>query len=194
MATAVVLHNCSQSDKNDVITDVFRAKAVLFGSPTVNRGILTSMAGLLEMIRGLKLKGKKAGAFGCYGWSGESVAILPEAAREAGFEVQGEALKALWDPDEEATARAVEFGRSFARTVWPVVCANQAHQRRGSREASFPASAILTILPRDWISSSLRKAENACARLTEDELHSAQTATLHADCGYPPAALMPMPA
>lgn len=116
-ATAIVLHNCSRSDKNDVITDVFRAKAVLLGSPTVNRGILTSMAGLLEMIRGLKLKGKKAGAFGCYGWSGESVGVLAEAARGAGFEIQGEGLKALWDPDQEASERAVEYGRSFARAL-----------------------------------------------------------------------------
>jgi len=116
-ATAIVLHNCSRSDKNDIVTDVFRAKAVLFGSPTVNRGILTSMAGLLEMIRGLKLKGKKAGTFGCYGWSGESVAMLAEAARGAGFEIQGEGLKALWDPDRDASERAVEYGRNFARAL-----------------------------------------------------------------------------
>jgi anaerobic nitric oxide reductase flavorubredoxin len=69
-ATIVVLHNCSKTNKSDIITDVFRSKAVLFGSPTINRGILTSLAGLLEEIRGLRFKGKKASAFGCYGWSG----------------------------------------------------------------------------------------------------------------------------
>ena len=114
-STTVVLHNCSRSDKNDVITDVFRSKGVLFGSPTINRGILTAMAGLLEEIRGLRFKGKKAGAFGCYGWSGESPAMLAEAAKAAGFEVQGDALKALWNPDDKAIAEAVEFGRSFVK-------------------------------------------------------------------------------
>ncbi len=114
-STTVVLRNCSKSDKNDVITDVFRAKAVLFGSPTVNRGILTSLAGILEEIRGLQFKGKKAGAFGCYGWSGESVVMLAEAAAAAGFEIKGNGLKALWDPDEEAITRAAEYGRKFAQ-------------------------------------------------------------------------------
>jgi flavorubredoxin len=116
-STAVVLHNCSKSDKNDVITDVFRAKAVLFGSPTVNRGILTSLAGLLEEMRGLKFKGKKAGTFGCYGWSGESVAALAEAARGAGFEIVGDGCKVLWNPDGESVAKAMDFGRSFARAL-----------------------------------------------------------------------------
>jgi flavorubredoxin len=114
-ATTVVLHNSSKSDKNDIITDVFRSKAVLFGSPTINRGILTSLAGLLEEIRGLRFKGKKANAFGCYGWSGESVKMISEAARGAGLEIEGEGFKALWYPDGEAIAKAVEYGRMFAR-------------------------------------------------------------------------------
>ncbi len=116
-STAVVLHNCAKSDKNDVVTSIFRSKAVLFGSPTVNRGILTSVAGLLEMLRGLKFKGKKAGAFGCYGWSGESVALLSTAAKEAGFQVLNDGIKALWDPDESALAKAVEYGKGFARLL-----------------------------------------------------------------------------
>jgi flavorubredoxin len=115
-STTVVLHNVSKSDKNDVITDVFRSKGVLFGSPTVNKGILTAMAGLLEEIRGLNFKGKKAGAFGCYGWSGESPAMLAEAAKAAGFELAADSLKALWAPDETAIAQAVEFGKKFAKS------------------------------------------------------------------------------
>jgi anaerobic nitric oxide reductase flavorubredoxin len=114
-STTVVLHNCAKSDKNDVITEVFRSKAVLFGSPTVNRGILTSLAALFEEIRGLRFKGKKAGVFGCYGWSGESIAVLAEAAKAAGFEPKGDGLKALWNPDEASLALAVQYGRDFAR-------------------------------------------------------------------------------
>jgi anaerobic nitric oxide reductase flavorubredoxin len=116
-STTVVLHNSAKSDKNDIITDVFRSRAVLFGSPTVNRGILTSLAGILEEIQGLRFRGKKAGAFGCYGWSGESVKVLAERARAAGFEIKDDGLKALWDPDEEATARAIEYGIAFAKTL-----------------------------------------------------------------------------
>ena len=106
----VKLFNSSRSDKNDIITEVFKSKAVLIGCPTVNRGILNSLAGLLEEIRGLAFKNKKATAFGTYGWSGESVKVLTEGLQKAGFQVMTDGLKVLWNPDEEGMNASFEFG------------------------------------------------------------------------------------
>ena len=39
-AVAVKLYNIARSDKNDVITEIFKSKAILVGSSTINRGIL----------------------------------------------------------------------------------------------------------------------------------------------------------
>ena len=116
-STTVVVHNVAKTDKNDVITDVFRSKALVLGSPTVNKGMLNAVAGLLEEMKGLRFKGKKAAAFGCYGWSGESPKLLAAALAEAGFEVAGEVHGCLWEPDEAALAAAAEFGRRFASTL-----------------------------------------------------------------------------
>jgi anaerobic nitric oxide reductase flavorubredoxin len=116
-ATSVVVHNAAKTDKNDVITDVFRAKAVLVGSPTVNKGILNAVAGLMEEITGLRFKGKKAAAFGCYGWSGESPKVLTESLTKAGFEIVDDGFQSLWEPDSAALAFAREYGRSFARKI-----------------------------------------------------------------------------
>ena len=52
----VKLFNVAHEDKNDVLTEVFRSKAVLVGSPTINYGYSFAIAGLLEMMRGLKFK------------------------------------------------------------------------------------------------------------------------------------------
>ena len=82
----VKLYNIARSDINDVVTEVFKSKTILLGSPTINRGILCAMASLIDMITGLKFKNKKAAAFGCYGWSGESVKMLSEQLTKAGFE------------------------------------------------------------------------------------------------------------
>src|SRR4030067_1135235 len=38
---AVKLFNISRSDKNDVVTEVFKSKGILVGSPTINRGLLS---------------------------------------------------------------------------------------------------------------------------------------------------------
>ena len=68
-AVTVKLFNAAHHDKNDILTEVFHSKAVLVGCPTINTGVSYAIAGLLEMIHGLKLKGKKSAAFGSYGWA-----------------------------------------------------------------------------------------------------------------------------
>jgi flavorubredoxin len=115
--TDVRLFNNAKRDKNDNITDIFRSKAVLFGSPTINKGILSSMASLIEEVKGLRFKNKKAAAFGPYGWSGESVPLLNKALEECGFEVVNQGLKTLWEPDEEILEEAIKFGRDFAGRI-----------------------------------------------------------------------------
>ena len=114
-AVAVKLYNISRSDKNDVITEIFRSKAILVGSPTINRGMLFAMAGLLEMIKGLGFKKKKAAAFGCYGWSGESVKIITESLQESGFELLNDGIRSNWMPGDEMLAQCYAFGTDIAQ-------------------------------------------------------------------------------
>ena len=113
-ALNVKLFNAAQRDKNDIIAEIFKSKALVLGSPTINKGILTSIAALLEEIRGLGFKGKKAAVFGAYGWSGESVGVLKDSLARAGFHVVDDGLKALWNPDDEARGRCFEYGRKLA--------------------------------------------------------------------------------
>lgn len=110
---AVKLYNCAKRDKNDIITEVFKSKLILVGSSTINNGILSAAAGILEMIKGLKFTDKKAAAFGSYGWSGESVKIITEELNESKFEIVSEGIRELWSPDEEALQRCREFGKNL---------------------------------------------------------------------------------
>ena len=110
----VKLYNIFRSDINNVVTEVFKSKAILLGSPNINKGILNAMAALIDMIAGLRFKNKKAAAFGCYGWSGESVKILTDRLANSGFEVISDGLKTLWQPGGEELAQALVFGREFA--------------------------------------------------------------------------------
>jgi len=111
----VKLYNAAKTDKNDIITELFRSKGILFGSSTVNKGIMNATGGLLEMIRGLGFKNKKAAAFGSYGWSGESVKIIEEKLKDAKLEVLESGPRILWNPDEEGIKECYEFGRRFAQ-------------------------------------------------------------------------------
>ena len=98
--TVVKVFNVAKADKNEIMTEVFKSKAIAVGSPTVGNSILSSVAGWLEFLKQLKFKNKKAAAFGCYGWSGESVKILKELLAGAGFAVVDEEIRSLWNPEE----------------------------------------------------------------------------------------------
>ena len=99
--TVVKVFNISKSDKNEVMTEVFKSKALAVGSPTVANSILSPVAGWLEFLKQLKFKKKKVAAFGCYGWSGESVKVLQESLKTAGFSVIPENIRAEWVAKEE---------------------------------------------------------------------------------------------
>ena len=112
--TTVKIFNAAKEDKNDILTEIFSSKAVLVGSPTVNYGYTYAIAGIMEMLKGLRLKGKKAAAFGSYGWSGEAAKQLSALLAEAGFEVVDEGIRALWVPDSDVLASCEEYGKQFA--------------------------------------------------------------------------------
>jgi anaerobic nitric oxide reductase flavorubredoxin len=115
--TTVKLYNLAKMDKTDLMTEIFKSRAVLIGSSTVNNGMLRDVAAVLEEMRGMKFKNKKAAAFGCYGWSGEAVKLISSRLDEAGFEVINEGLREKWAPAGETAERCFEFGAQFAASL-----------------------------------------------------------------------------
>jgi flavorubredoxin len=112
-SVTIKLYNAAKTDKTDIITEVFCSRAILVGSPTVNNGYLYSIAGILELIRGAKLKKKKAAAFGSYGWSGESVKLINEELVKAGFTLVDDGFRTLWVPDDDVLSKLREYGKNF---------------------------------------------------------------------------------
>ncbi len=112
--TTIKVFNMAKSDKNDVISEVFKSKGVVLGSSTINRSYLSSMAAILDEMKGLGFKNKKGASFGCYGWSGESPKHLSDDLADAGFAVNHAPLKALWNPDDVALKAAFDFGKQLA--------------------------------------------------------------------------------
>jgi flavorubredoxin len=109
--------NAARNDSTHVLTEIFRAAGTLLGSPTYNNGLLHSMAGIAEGIRGMKLKGKLGAAFGSYGWSGEAPQILSDSLAKSGFKVVSDPLKVVNNPTEEELAACAAYGETFAKAV-----------------------------------------------------------------------------
>lgn len=113
----IKIMNTAKDDKTEILTQVFKSKMILVGSPTVNNGYLYSIAGILEMIKGMKLKNKKAVAFGSYGWSGEAVSQITQKLKDAGFEIINDGIKQVWTPDKTMEKEGIKFGEEIGANL-----------------------------------------------------------------------------
>lgn len=104
--TTIKVFNIGKTDKNDVMTEIFRSKAIAVGSPTVSQHILSDVGGWLDFLKECRFKNKKAAVFGCYGWSGEGNKVLREKLQDAGFAVIDEEVRCNWNPTEEHSEQA----------------------------------------------------------------------------------------
>jgi flavorubredoxin len=105
------------SDRNDAITEVFKTKAIIIGSPTFNQGILPTISPILEDLRGLRFQNKVGAAFGSYGWSGEAVQVIEEHLNRCKIPVVAEGVRAKWQPKPDDLVRCTELGQKIARVI-----------------------------------------------------------------------------
>lgn len=68
---------------------------------------------MAHFLKEMKLKGKKAAVFGCYGWSGEGNKKLRAHLTEAGFSVIEEEVRCNWNPAEEELRAVDELAKAL---------------------------------------------------------------------------------
>jgi flavorubredoxin len=91
------------------------ADGLLIGSPTINQNTLLPVYKLLALINPIRDKGKLGGAFGSYGWSGESPNLILENLRLLKLKIFEETLSFKFSPDNHKKEYLKEFGRNFAQ-------------------------------------------------------------------------------
>ena len=103
--------------RSEIMTEVFDAKAVVFGSPTLNNQLYPSLADIFTYIKGLKPLNKIGAAFGSYGWSGEAVKMINKELEAMKFEIVDPGLRIQYIPDKEALESCYELGRKVGKAV-----------------------------------------------------------------------------
>ena len=97
----VKLLNLKHNHISDVMTHVLEAKYICVGSPTLNNGLLPSVAAFLTYLKGLAPRHRKAMAFGSYGWGGQSVGEVADILEKVGCELLVEPIKVNYIPKHE---------------------------------------------------------------------------------------------
>lgn len=114
---SVKMMDLKVNHRSDIITEILDARAVLFGSPTLNNGMLPTMADLLTYLKGLRPKRKIGAAFGSFGWSGEAVKHITNYMEEMGLDIIGEGIKVKNVPTHEDFQRCFDLGKEIGEAV-----------------------------------------------------------------------------
>lgn len=107
---SVRLMSLAACHRADIVTELLDAKAVVFGTSTLNNNMLPRMADLLCYLRGLRPANKIGAAFGSYGWGGEAVKQVYEAMADMKIEAADPGVRVNYVPTAEDLARCRDMG------------------------------------------------------------------------------------
>ncbi len=110
------LYRYDSSLKAVIVSDILTAKGLLVGSPTQNGVMMPTMGAFMMYLKGLKPMGKKAAAFGTFGWAGGAQKELEAAITASGMELLP-GYNCKWRPLPADIKAAEKFGYEFAQKV-----------------------------------------------------------------------------
>lgn len=106
-------HEITSMDINDVIALIEKSNGILMGSPTINQDAVKPVWDVLSLVCAITNRGKAAGAFGSYGWSGEGVPMMTERLKSLKFNVVQEGARFKFVPSEDEFKKIDEFVDKF---------------------------------------------------------------------------------
>ncbi|MEG2353496.1 MAG: FprA family A-type flavoprotein [Clostridium sp.] len=111
------VHEITSSNMNDLTEKVFKASAVLIGTPTINQDAVKPAWDLLSSQCIISNKGKLASAFGSYGWSGEGIDMVISRLESMKFKVVDGGFKFKFVPASREFKEADAFIENFINNI-----------------------------------------------------------------------------
>ena len=99
------------------ITEFWKARGCLVGTPTLNNIMFPSVAEFLTHLRGLRPRKRIVGAFGSYGWGGGAVREAYAEFRRMKLEIFEPGVEVQYVPGPEDRDRCFAFGRAFGERL-----------------------------------------------------------------------------
>ena len=94
-----------------------RSSGYIIGSPTINQNILLQIYQLFALINPIRDKGKLAGSFGSYGWSGEGAKIIENNLLNLKLKIVNQPLFFKFTPHEDDLIRSYHYGKDFGKAI-----------------------------------------------------------------------------
>lgn len=95
------------------------ADVVLLGAPTINRNAPEAIWNAVHAVDAINTRGRAAGAFGSFGWSGEAADMVLGQLKLLKFKTPEAPFKVNFTPTDEDLAGAAAYARSVAALSAP---------------------------------------------------------------------------
>lgn len=113
----VELADIEMMDMFELEEKIEKSSALLIGSPTINQNTLLPIYKMFAVTNPITNRGKLAGAFGSYGWSGEAVDIIQSHLKNLKLKVELDGLKTTFVPFDEAFEKSISYGKKFGEKL-----------------------------------------------------------------------------
>ena len=113
----VTMKSLQTSHISEIVPHLLTAKLVLVGSPTINNGMLPTMAAFLTYLKGLRPKKRTGFAFGSYGWGGQGAREVAAFLKDMGWEMPEGTVNLQYVPGKEDVANLKEIGTRLAKAI-----------------------------------------------------------------------------
>ncbi len=94
-----------------------QASGIILGSTTINQNILLQIYQTFSLISPIRDKGKLAGAFGSYGWSGEGPKTIETNLKNLKLKFVGEPLQFKFTPHKAEIEKCIAYGLEFGKQL-----------------------------------------------------------------------------
>lgn len=110
----IAMHDVSKSHSSDIISDVFRYKGFVVGSPTYSNELYPGVKSILDKIITRGVKDRYLSYFGSHTWASATNKYFAKFAEEVNWEVVGEPVEEKMALKHEKQKACYDLGRAMA--------------------------------------------------------------------------------
>jgi NADH oxidase (H2O-forming) len=117
LGVAVEVFDAMNIVMDEHVKKIEAADALLFGSPTINSDAVKPIWDVLNSLATIDVKGKLAGSFGSYAWSGDAVVQLNNRLLAMKFKTPFEGQTAVLTPSNDELQGCFDYGVKMAQLL-----------------------------------------------------------------------------
>ncbi|MBK7213629.1 MAG: FprA family A-type flavoprotein [Bacteroidales bacterium] len=113
----IEIHDLEKMSYEQIEYYMMNCTGVIVGSPTINQNILLPVYQLFAAINPLRDKGKLAGSFGSFGWSGEASKMIETNLVNLKLKFFGEGVFVKFTPHSQGNQDCINYGAAFTKQM-----------------------------------------------------------------------------